>query len=59
MVKSSNTFLADELGRNRPRPNLTVMDGFRFGLGAIIAVLLITITVGGLTWALIVGVKLR
>lgn len=59
MVKSSNTFLADELGRNRPRPSLTVMDGFRFGIGAMIAVLLITVIVGGLTWAMIVGVRLH
>jgi hypothetical protein len=58
MVKQ-DTFLADELGRNRPKAHLTFMDDFRFGIGAIVAILLVSLLTGVITWGLILGLKLH
>ena len=49
--KTDNNFLADAVG-SRDR-NISYTDGFRFGLGFMLAVLFITLILGGLTWAAI------
>jgi len=54
-----DTFLVDELGRNRPKAHLTFMDGFRFGIGAIVAMLLVSLLTGAIAWGLILGLKLQ
>ena len=58
MVKS-DTFLADELGRNSTKAHLTFMDGFRFGIGAIVAMLLGILVTGGIAWGMILGFNLH
>lgn len=42
-----DTFLRDEI--HPSAPGLSVLDGFRFGFGFIIAFLLVALIVGGLT----------
>ena len=54
-----DTFLADELGRNRPKAHLTFMDGFRFGIGAIVAMFLVTLLTGSIAGGLVIGLKLH
>jgi hypothetical protein len=46
-----DNFLADAVGPRETR--LTYSDGFRFGLGFMIAMLLVTLVLGGLAWAMI------
>jgi hypothetical protein len=46
-----DNFLADAVGPRAFR--VTYGDGFRFGLGFAIAIMLITLVLGGLTWAAI------
>jgi len=58
MVKQ-DTFLADELRRNKPKAHLTFMDGFRFGIGAIVGVLLVSFLTGSIAWGLVLGFKLH
>ena len=47
--RQRENFLADAVGSRERK--LTYMDGFRFGLGFIIANLLVILVLGGLTWA--------
>jgi hypothetical protein len=54
-----DTFLADELGRNRPKAHLTFMDGFRFGVGSIVAILLVSLLTGAIAWSMILVFKLK
>jgi hypothetical protein len=46
-----DNFLADAVGPREMR--MTYGDGFRFGLGMMMAVLLVTVVVGALAWAMI------
>lgn len=50
-------FLAQAVGPRERK--ITYMDGFRFGLGFIVANLLILLILGGLTWGLILGLHLH
>ncbi len=53
---SRENFLADAVS---PRGRqLTYADGFRFGLGFVVASLLVWLVLGGLTWAVILLLKL-
>lgn len=58
MVKQDN-FLADELGRNKLKPHITFMDGFRFGIGSMVGVMLVLLVTAGIAWGIIVGLKLH
>lgn len=46
-----DNFLADAVGPRTTR--LSYGDGFRFGLGFMVAVLVVTAVLGGLAWAAI------
>lgn len=53
----SDNFLADVV---RPRTkHVSYGDGFRFGVGLIIAQLLVGLIVAGLAWAIVVAFKLN
>ena len=58
MAKHDN-FLADEIRPKKPRPTITYMDGFRFGLGATIAVLLVVLTIGLVSWGIIAALNIH
>ncbi len=44
-------FLAEAVGPREFR--VTYGDGFRFGMGILVAFLLVTLLLGGLTWAIV------
>ena len=50
-------FLADAVGPRERK--LTYLDGFRFGLGLVVAHLLILCLVAGLAWGLIMALHLH
>jgi hypothetical protein len=52
-----DNFLADAVGAREFR--VTYGDGFRFGLGVVAALLLVTLILGSLTWAVITLVPWR
>ncbi len=59
MAKEHSTFLADEMGARKSRAHLTYMDGFRFGVGTMVAFLFITLLLGGLAWGMVALLELR
>lgn len=55
--KSQDNFLADVVhGRSK---HITYQDGFRFGVGFSIGIILVTIVVGVLAYSLLVGLRLK
>ncbi len=49
-ARKPDHFLADAVGTRRP-VTLSYRDGFRFGIGFMVAMLLIWTILGGLCWA--------
>ena len=53
MATKSDSFLRDAIHPEKRHQTLTYMDGFRFGFGAVIAILLAALIVGGIAYATI------
>ena len=59
MVKRTDNFLSDDLHRAHPGAHISLMDGFRLGVGAAIGILLVTTIIVVLAYAVVVGLHLR
>jgi hypothetical protein len=58
MAKHDN-FLAEEIHPSKAPVHLSYMDGFRLGIGITVGFLAVCLVLGGLSWALIIGLHLN
>jgi hypothetical protein len=56
-VPKKDNFLKDAIKPPRER-HITYSDGFRFGMGIMMAWLFVAVVVGGIAWALVATLKL-